>query len=303
MIHILFIMCTLIGAGFLWGRYNPARMDAGLIRKVLADSIYYLFLPTLVLKVLWQAELGMDSARIATGAGAGVLLSLAVAWMICSRQTQNPNTLGAALLAAGFPNATYLGYPVLLKTFGDWAGPVAIQYDLFACTPILLSLGILIAARLGGCEQQPNPLLLLAKVPPLWAAFFGSLFNVAGIPQPEFIQELLALTSAVVVPVMLFVIGLALSGASSTLNYKKILVSIVCIQLFFMPVAVFFTTTLTGSTPLLTQAITLEGAMPSMALGVVICDRYGLDSALYAMAVTVTTLVSLFTLPLWYTLL
>ncbi|HKJ87369.1 MAG TPA: AEC family transporter, partial [Gammaproteobacteria bacterium] len=47
-------------------------------------------------------------------------------------------------------------------------------------------------------------------------------------------------------------------------------------------------------------AVTLEAAMPSMVLGIVICDRYGLDSGLYAMAVTLTTAAGLVTLPLWF---
>jgi len=38
-------------------------------------------------------------------------------------------------------------------------------------------------------------------------------------------------------------------------------------------------------------------------LGIVFCDRYKLDSALYAMMVTVTTALSLITLPLWHQLL
>ena len=44
----------------------------------------------------------------------------------------------------------------------------------------------------------------------------------------------------------------------------------------------------------------MEAAMPSMVIGVVICDRYGLDTSVYAAAVTVSTLLSLITLPMWY---
>ncbi|MDP3933394.1 MAG: AEC family transporter, partial [Methylococcaceae bacterium] len=50
-------------------------------------------------------------------------------------------------------------------------------------------------------------------------------------------------------------------------------------------------------------AAVLDIAMPSMVLGIVFCDRYYLDSSLYAMAVTVTTALSLITLPLWHSLL
>jgi predicted permease len=34
--------------------------------------------------------------------------------------------------------------------------------------------------------------------------------------------------------------------------------------------------------------------------GIVICERYQLDSELYAAAVTLTTICSLITLPLWF---
>jgi malate permease and related proteins len=50
----------------------------------------------------------------------------------------------------------------------------------------------------------------------------------------------------------------------------------------------------------LRTAVVLEAAMPSMVFGVVLCDRYGLDTGLYATVVTASTALSLFTLPLWF---
>jgi predicted permease len=47
-------------------------------------------------------------------------------------------------------------------------------------------------------------------------------------------------------------------------------------------------------------AIVMEAAMPSMVIGIVVCDRFNLDTSLYAAAVTVTTAMSLVTLPLWH---
>jgi predicted permease len=47
-------------------------------------------------------------------------------------------------------------------------------------------------------------------------------------------------------------------------------------------------------------AAVLDLAMPSMVLGIVFCDRYRLDSSLYAMTVTVTTALSLISLPIWH---
>jgi len=40
-----------------------------------------------------------------------------------------------------------------------------------------------------------------------------------------------------------------------------------------------------------------------MVFGVVICERYQLDSELYAAAVTFNTVLSMLTLPVWYSFL
>ncbi|MEJ2392210.1 MAG: AEC family transporter [Gammaproteobacteria bacterium] len=50
-------------------------------------------------------------------------------------------------------------------------------------------------------------------------------------------------------------------------------------------------------------AVVMEAAMPSMVFGIVLCDRFNLDSALYAAAVTLTTALSIVTLPLWHAVL
>jgi predicted permease len=47
-------------------------------------------------------------------------------------------------------------------------------------------------------------------------------------------------------------------------------------------------------------ALVLEAAMPCMLLGIVYCDRYHLDTAFYALAVTLTTLFGMLSLPFWY---
>jgi malate permease and related proteins len=46
--------------------------------------------------------------------------------------------------------------------------------------------------------------------------------------------------------------------------------------------------------------VILEAAMPSMVLGIVLADRFRLDSHIYAMAVTISTAFSLVTLPMWH---
>ncbi len=300
MLNTLFQMFALIGMGLAWSVWSPGRLDSTMIRKVLTDTVYYVFLPALVFNVLWHAELGVASLKIAAIAAVSVLGALLLSTFICGFCRTRKPVSGAILLAASFPNATYLGYPVLKNTLGDWAGPVALQFDLYACTPLLLTLGILLAARYGGQQQRPHPLALLIRVPPLWAAVIATALNLLGLPPVAELTGLLEMMSAAVVPIMLFAIGLALKQGFGERRHSALIIPVIVIQLLLMPLAAYAGAGWLQLDHSLRTAVVLEAAMPSMALGVVICDRYGLNSGIYAAAATATTLLSIFTLPLWF---
>lgn len=207
--------------------------------------------------------------------------------------------IGALILASGFPNATYMGLPVLEAALGPWARSVAVQYDLFACTPLLLSVGVMIAAHYGGTQVKGHPLLALLQVPPLWAALIGIALNLGGVPLPQVMGSLLDMLAGSVVPLMLFSLGLGLRWAAGGWSHLPQLLPVVAIQLLITPLLVWGVSSLLGMSGPIQTAVVLEAGMPSMVLGIVLCDRYKLDTSLYAMAVTLTTAFSLFTLPLW----
>ncbi len=302
MLSTLIQMFVLIGLGLIWSIHNPGRLEGRVIRKVLTDTVYYLFLPALVLNVLWQAPLGIDSVKIAVTAATGVLAALLASWFVCTRCRSNPRVTGAILLATAFPNATYMGYPVLVKTLGESAGSIAIQYDLFACSPLLLTLGVILAARYGEGDEKPRPLMLLIKVPALWAALIATLLNISDIAAPLWLSDLFSMMGDAVVPLMLFAIGLALKQGFREIHHLTTVIPVIVIKLGLMPLLVLGVSYLLSMEGELRTAVVLEAAMPSMVLGIVLCDRYGLNSGIYAAAVTATTVLSLFTLPLWYSL-
>ena len=300
MLDTLLQMFALIGLGLAWAVRNPLQLDAATVRTAISDLVYYLLLPALVLDVLWRAPLGADTLRIAASAGAGVLSMLLASWLICRTCAMDRATTGALMLAAGFPNATYMGLPVLEQVFGPWARSVAVQYDLFACTPLLLTIGIFAAQRFGTRADAGNPVLGLMRVPPLWAAVAAALLNVSGLAPPAWLAGLLHMMGAAVIPLMLLAVGMALQTGLGQFRYLPAVLPVSVLQLLAMPLIVWSVASVTGLTGSMRAAVTLEGAMPSMALGIVLCDRYGLNTGVYAAALTVTTLLSAATLPLWF---
>lgn len=304
MISTLLQMFALIACGTVWRLFSPGGLTAEQTRPVLTTVVYYLFLPAMVLEVLWRADIGLHSLQY-TLMGVFCSLFAMIAIWICGRAFKfKPKQMGAVLLATAFPNVTYLGLPVLEQTFGSWAKSVAIQIDLFATTPFLLTAGIMAARHYGKDDSgHSKSALSFLNVPPFWAAIVAVLLNLNGISMPVWLAGILQKLSAGVVPLMLLSLGLALSWRAVTLRNLPYVAPVLAIKMGLMP---WFALWFSGLLILDEQhkaAAVLEMAMPCMVLGIVFCDRYQLDSSLYAMAVTVSTLLSLTTLPFWHTVL
>jgi predicted permease len=297
-------MFALIACGAVWRFFSLGGLTAEQTRPVLTTVVYYLLLPALIIEVLWRADIGLHSFQYSALGICSSLFAMAAVW-VCGRLLGfKDRQMGAVILATAFPNVTYMGLPVLEQTFGSWARSVAIQLDLFAATPFLLTAGVMAARRFGSDDTSSaaSPLSLL-NTPPFWAAITAVLLNLYGVPMPVWIEGILQRLGAGVVPLMLLSLGLALSWQSVSWRHLPYALPIVLIKMGLMPwFAMGFSRWLTLDHPHKTAAV-LEMGMPCMVLGIVFCDRYRLDSSLYAMAVTVTTLLSLVTLPFWHRIL
>ncbi|MDX8412046.1 MAG: AEC family transporter [Mariprofundaceae bacterium] len=300
MLTILIGMAAIILLGIFW-RTMLRQRPADAIRGHLARAVYEVFLPALVLHVMWRTDISLDTLRVPVVSAIGVLISLLAAYLIYGdgKKFGGKKAAGAMLLAAGFGNYTYLGLPVLTQTFGEWSQAVAIPYDLFASTPLLFTVGIMLAGHYGSAAKAAHPGVELLRVPALWAAVGGLMFSVFEMPIPDWLDQMLGVLGAAVVPLMLLSIGMALRWQSGWASRLPVLAPVILIQLLFMPLVVWAACIGVGMPEKLLAPTVIEGAMPCMVLGLVICDRFKLDASLYAEAVTITTGLSLLTLPLW----
>jgi predicted permease len=297
-------MTLLIACGAGWRILKPAGLLAEQVRLALTTVVYYLLLPAMVLEVLWSADIGVHSLQY-TLLGAGcIVFAMVSIWLVGRVFKFEDKRLGAMILATAFPNVTYLGLPVLEQTFGSWARSVAIQVDLFATAPLLFTIGIMIVRHYGEDHAESRKSVLsFLNAPPFWAAAVAVGLNLNGLAAPDWLTGVLQKLSAAVAPLMLFSLGLALSWKAVTMRNLPYVTPVILIKMALMPMfAVALVRYLNMGEPYKAPAI-LEMAMPSMVLGIVFCDRYRLDSSLYAMAVTVTTALSLVTLPFWHGLL
>jgi len=301
MTSTLLQMGAMILCGVFWRIAKPAGLTADQTRWVLTNLVYYLLLPALVINVLWRADIGIHSLRYTVLGSAGVFFGMLSIWLVTRVYRLENRQLGAVMLATSFPNVTYLGLPVLEQTFGPWARSVAIQLDVFATGPLVLTVGIMMARYYGEDDVEKATLwTAVLRVPPLLAAGLAVALNAGGIPIPAAVGELLEKLSAGVVPLMLVSLGLGLRWDSVRWRNVPAIVPVVVIKMLLMPLFAVGVALIVGMKGDTFVAAVLEMAMPCMVMGVVFCDRYRLDTGLYAAAVTLTTVLSMATLPLWY---
>ncbi len=293
-------MSLMMIGGIAWRIFTPMGLSAEETRTVLTTVVYYFFLPMMVLEVLWAADIGWRSLQFTLLVIPTILFGMFCLWAIGTVFKFERRCLGAMILAT-FPNVTYLGLPVLEQTFGSWARSVVIQIDLFATAPLLFTFGIMAVRHYGNdTSQKPQPVWSFLNTPPFWAAGAAVFLNLKGLVAPVWLSGTLKLLSGAVVPLMLFSLGLALNWKSVRLSNVGNIAPVIAVKMFLMPL---FAIVLVSQIPMPANykaAAALDLAMPSMVIGIVLCDRFKLDSSLYAMAVTVTTALSLISLPFWH---
>lgn len=301
MAEVVLQMAVIILAGIAWRIIRPAGLDADQVRHAIASLVFYAMLPALVLNVLYHYPLHLEALRIAAFGFSMVLLGTALGWL-AYRWLPIPNgQRGAALLAVAFPNVTFLGLPVLEQTFGAWARGIAVQIDLFACLPLVLTLAVSVAGaygRDGGRDDGAWRAFL--RVPALWAVLLALLLQHAEWALPSWLDGALGRMSAAVAPLMLFALGLGLRMDALRWRNLLLLLPLLALRLLLLPALLWPLATALQFDGDTWRALVLEAAMPSMVFGIVLCDRFGLDSGFYAAAVSLTTLAGGLTLPFWW---
>jgi predicted permease len=302
MYTVLTSFAMIIGLGLLWRRHVA---DATLVEQVRASIhtlVFSICLPALCVQVLSRTPLTAGLLRIPLVAAisivGGMLLAMVAYRAMVRRRWLEPASAGALVLAATFGNVTYLGLPVLTERFGQSGAAYAILFDLFASTPLLWLVGVGVASHYGSGTpfSVRQALLTVIKLPPIWGCAVGAVVSLSGLSLPAAVQQAVAMLAAPVIPLMVFSIGLALRP--HRLDRLFVLVPAVAIKLLIVPALAFAAGRWLGLTGATLAACTLEGAMPTMVLALIIARRFALDEGLTALAIAVTMALSVITLPL-----
>ncbi|HEV7819870.1 MAG TPA: AEC family transporter [Burkholderiales bacterium] len=301
MIEVMLPLALLVAAGAVWPLvFRDTPVEA--MRTQLNRLVLYVFYPCILFAVVASTPITPDLLSVPLLVGIGTLTSGALLYVLLyltpiGRRLSDP-TRAILMLGGMFGNTFNIGAPVVMFFFGRDAVRYAVFNDMLMTMPLIWSLGVWIATRLGSHEKQvsyPSLWRILLSLPPMWAFALGLTLQALDLTYKPLIAAAHMIGQATI-PVTLFVLGMTipwrnltprpeiLTAAAVKLLVAPLVVTIVA-RLFFAPLAEA------------QFAAALEATTPAMMTALLLADRFRLDSAAAALLIGWSTILFWFSLP------
>jgi predicted permease len=304
LLKTLLPLSLLIAAGGIWPRWQSGISIVGL-RGEINRLVLNFFAPMLFFAAGASATVDIAILQVPLILGSATLFGLGLAALVLlatplGRGLTTPQC-GAIMLASGFGNVLFFGYPFLTTVFGESGARYPFFADMLSTTPLVWSLGVWIAFRCGHHAEQTSFLRMWLTLPPVWGFALGIAVNLSGFELAPLI-EAARWAGSPTIPLMLFVLGLTIPWHDLR-PHKAVFVAL-GIKLALMPLfALGIALAWPGPLSEAGEAGVLEAAMPSMVMVIALADRFGLDTRLAGLIMGWSTLAGLVTLPFWLWLL
>lgn len=193
-----------------------------------------------------------------------------------------------------FNNATFLGYPIVASTFGP-TGIVAYCGFIIAFNVALFSYGIWLF------EHKLTPKLIKSVVtnPNIIAVLIGMVLFLSGLRLPSFITDAVSYVGGATTPLSIICIGFMLSRADFKTILKKWRLAVTAItQLIVGPAITYLMLTWLRFPIEVIAVCTLIQALPTATSLGLFATKYGGNNIESSELVTISTIFSIFTMPL-----
>ena len=143
-----------------------------------------------------------------------------------------------------------------------------------------------------------NVIGALIRNPLLMSTLLGLMGNLAGLQMPTSIDILLTRLGAASVPIGILCVGASLSWQPAQ-GSLPVLSWLIAVKLLLMPAAAWLISTLMALDSVKTQMLVLFASLPTASAAYVLAVRMGGDGRMVGITITMSTLLSAFTIPLW----
>ena len=214
-----------------------------------------------------------------------------IAFNMIPREHRDPMRYG--LINA---NNAFLGYPMVEGIFGTEGIAIASIYMI----PVRISiwsvgLGIFTAQGAKGKAIVKNCLLHPAMI----AMYIGLFFMVTQLTPPAFLNDGMRMLANCLTPLSMLTIGTILAEVPVRKLLDPQILWFCLVRLVLIPALILLVCRLLSAPALTTGVCVLMSAMPAASLTAMLSLQYGRDSAFATLIVTLSTLLSVLTVPVW----
>jgi predicted permease len=272
------------------------------------------FLPILVIRISLPLYLFSTTVRdltkeeipgIVTDAGVAAI-SIAVTFMISfiiyKISKMSPSRRGIFCASFTFSNTMFIGMPINLALFGDQALPHVISYFFFNSCGFWTIGNYFMSLDVPG---RPAAIFSRATVkrlfsPPLVGFFIGLMVIYFSIPLPKFLTQAASSFGAMTTPVAIMYIGMGLADLSwSAIKLERDLVLTLMGRFLICPLVTFLTCLFFGLPTLTNQVFLIQSSLPVVASCTILAGYYRSDISFAVMVVSITTLMTIITVPIF----
>lgn len=232
-----------------------------------------------------------------------IIASMLLAYPISALFGLSNRMKRSLFLILPFGNIAYLGIPILANAYGENILPVAAMISAVYVF-WMLTLGLILVEIHGKQELSLKRLILsLAKNPLLISVFVGLAIVSFQITLPGFVDKTIRFFSDSVTAVVLFSLGifLGLQHLGKPREWLKV-AFFVLFTMIILPVLFYIFLQFSNLNSEQLKSTILDAAMPLGLTPYALSVQYQLETKLFARIVVLGTLLSIFVIPLWITI-
>lgn len=272
------------------------RHKLGFTREFFAGTerlVYFVLFPALLFQSILRAPITAGSAVLLLQATAAVVAAgVALSWL--AGPVLRPSSLGLASSAqCGYRFNTYIGLALSASLAGAQGQSIMALIIGFAVPMANVAAVYGLARHNGG-----NLLRELARNPLVVSTLLGLACNLAGLQLPGPVDTVLARLGAAALALGILCVGASLAWQGGT-GYGKLIAWMLAVKLVALPAAALGVAHLLGLSPVQTQMLLLFAALPTASAAYVLAMRMGGDGRMVAVLISLGTLLSAVTIPMW----
>lgn len=299
-VETVFVMIILIGIGWIMSYKGWVSDD---VKSFLSKVIIKVCIPALAITNFFDSfpkEMLILSTNYIAIALVSMMVLLIISKILSYILKIEPIKTGSFISMSTVSNSMFFGLPITLSLFGDVSLPYILFYYI-ANTLVFWGICSPMIAKDGGISNDGRfkNLKNILNIPLLTVIIAGVLLYFNFSP-PTIVLKVAKYFSNLVTPLASIVVGKIIYDIDfKRYKFDKSILMIIFMRFVISPAIMFTITRIFKLPVLVSQVLTIQAAMPVMMQTTIVSETYKTDSKYVATALSITTILSLFFIPLY----